>query len=147
MIRENSKTRKKMKTVGMQEYVNADTGELKQFKVESVEERDFNFYKVWMPAFITSLCAVSNQKAKVMCWIIDNINKENQLIYTQRVIASKTNSSLETVNSTIKELLKKDFMRKVGKCYMVNPNILFKGTMNVNARLRAVDEYLGAKRG
>ena len=118
-------TQRKTKVVGTQQYINADTGELQEMQVTTVEERDFNFHKVWMKNFINTLEIVGNQKTKLCFWIIDNLNKENQLCKTYRQIAKETNMSLDTVRVTMKLLLEADFLRRVNMgCYVVNPDIL-----------------------
>lgn len=41
-------TTKRVKVVGTEEYINTRTGELEQMQVTSIEDRDFNFTKMWM---------------------------------------------------------------------------------------------------
>lgn len=133
-------TQKKMKVVGTQQFINVATGEVEDFQVTSIEERDFNFHKVWMKNFINTLDLVGNQKTKLCFWIIDNLNKENQLCMTYRQISEKTNISLETVRITMKLLLEADFLRRVNTgCYVVNPDILFKGSRS--GRLNVLNTY------
>lgn len=136
-------TSKKVKVIGTQSYVNADTGELVEMQVTSVEERDFNFSKVWMRSFLTTLDLVGNAKTKTAYWIIDNLDRENQLTYTYRQIADAMGVSLDTVNATMKALLQADFLRRKNQgCYIVNPNVIFKGTrsgrMNVLTQFGAL---------
>lgn len=133
-------TMKKTKVKGLQTYVNANTGELIEMQVMSVEERDFNFSKVWMRSFLTTIEIVGNAKTKVAYWVIDHIDKENKLTYTYRQIAEETQMSLDTVTATMKALLGADFLRRKNQgCYIVNPNVLFKGTHN--ARLNVLTQY------
>lgn len=133
-------TQKKMKVVGTQQFINVATGEIEDFQVTSIEERDFNFHKVWMKNFINTLDLVGNQKTKLCFWIIDNLNKENQLCMTYRQISEKTNISLETVRITMKLLLEADFLRRVNTgCYVVNPDVLFKGSRS--GRLNVLNTY------
>lgn len=133
-------TQKKMKVVGTQQFINVQTGEVEDFQVTSIEERDFNFHKVWMKNFINTLDLVGNQKTKLCFWIIDNLDKENQLCMTYRQISEKTNISLETVRITMKLLLEADFLRKVNMgCYVVNPDILYKGSRS--GRLNVLNTY------
>ena len=133
-------TQKKMRVVGTQKFVNVQTGEVEDFQVTSVEERDFNFHKVWMKNFINTLEIVGNQKSKLCFWIIDNLNKENQLCMTYRQIAEKTKISLDTVRVTMKLLLEADFLRKVNMgCYVVNPDVVYKGTRT--GRLNVLNTY------
>lgn len=140
--KKQQQTTKKLKVVGRQTYINTATGELEDMEVSLMEDRDFNFHKVWMKNLIATLDIVSNQKTKICFWIIDNLNKENELPYTQRMIAEKTGTSLPTVNSTIKILQDADFLRKpAGKTvYMVNPNIIFKGTRNGRLAMATIYE-------
>ena len=98
-------TSKKVKVIGTQQYINANTGELEDFHVTSLQDRDFNFTKVWLNSILQTLDMLGNQKTKVAYHIIDNLNKENQYIGTQRQIAEKTGISLKTVSVTMKPIL------------------------------------------
>lgn len=124
-------TTKKVKFRTQETYVNIRTGELKEMNVMEVESRDFNFHKIWLHDVIGTLSNITNKKMKVAFWIVDNLNRENQLIGTYRQIADKTGVALETVRSTMQILLENDFMRKINSgAYMINPNLLYKGTKN-----------------
>lgn len=118
------------KVIGTQTYVNADTGEVREMQVvESTDQdKDFNFYKVFMKNLIAALGIISNKKSQVAYWCIDNLNSNNMLLYTYREIADKTGVSYQTVAVTIKALIEADFFRKLGKNLIVNPDIIFKGT-------------------
>ena len=72
-------TSKKVKVAGVQNYINADTGEIVPMAVNEIEERDFNFSKIWMHNFIATLDLVGNKKTKLSYWIIENLDKENKL--------------------------------------------------------------------
>lgn len=133
-------TSKKVKFVGTQSYINANTGEIIDMEVSQIEERDFNFSKVWMRNFIAALDIVGNKKTKLCYWIIENINKENMLIGTLRDISKRTNTSLETVRLTMDILLDADFLRRKSQgVYIVNPNIVFKGGRG--SRLNVLNQY------
>lgn len=133
-------TTKSVKIVGTQQYINANTGEIEDFQVTSVEERDFNFHKIWMKNFVTTLDIVGNQKTKLCFWIIDNLDKENKLCMTYRQIATETGMSLDTIRITMKMLIDADFIRKHNAgVYVVNPNILYKGSRT--ARLNVLNTY------
>lgn len=133
-------TTKKVKVTGTQQYINSVTGEIQDFLVTSVEERDFNFHKVWMRSFISTLDIIGNQKTKICYWVIEHMNKENQLPYTYRQIAEATGTSLETVRITMNRLLEVNFLkrRNIG-CYTINPDVVFKGTRN--GRMGVVTDY------
>lgn len=133
-------TGKKVKVIGTEEYINTNTGEIEEMQVTTIEERDFNFTKVWMKNLILTLDIVGNQKTKFCFWLIDNLNRDNQLIGTQRNMADKSGVSLQTVSITLKLLMDADFLRKKQSgVYIVNPSVIFKGTRS--ARLNILNQY------
>ena len=145
-------TTKKVKVVGKAEYTNNATGEIEVMDVISVEERDFNFHKLWLTHILQSIDLIGNQKTKLAFWIIDHLNKENQLIYTMRQIQKETEISLDTISATFKALEKSNFLKKKQNgVYVVNPDFIFKGTrgnrMSVLIQYRevAIEEQVKAK--
>ena len=111
-------------------------------QVIEIEERDFNFHKVWLQHILNSIDLIGNQKTKLAFWIIEHLNKENQLIMTQRKIADKTGMSLDTVRLTMKALMDSDFLIKINSgAYMVNPDVIFKG--GKTDRLNILIQYHG----
>lgn len=135
-------TSKKQKFVRSKTFVDAETGEAIPFMEVSVEDRDFNFHKVWLQHMINALDSVSNQKLRLAFWIIDNLNRDNQLVMTQRKIAEKSGISLDTVTRTIKILQEGEtpFLIKINSgAYQVNPNIVWKGSHN--SRMGIIYDY------
>jgi predicted transcriptional regulator len=133
-------TTKKVKVVGKQQYLNTNTGELEEFQVTDIEERDFNFSKVWIRNFVATLDIVGNQKTRLVYWIIDHLNRENQLIATNRQMVEQTNISLQTVSVTMKALQDANFLRRsMNGVYTINPDIVFKGSKT--ARLNILNRY------
>jgi len=135
-------TSKKQKIVGVEQFLNTETGELVPMQVVSVEDRDFNFHKVWMQHLIESIDSISNQKLRLAFWIIDHLNKENQLVMTQRRIAEESGMSLYTVTKTMTSLQEGDkpFLIKINSgAYQVNPDIIWKGSHN--NRMGVVFDY------
>lgn len=137
----------KTRVIGTQQYVNVNTGELREMQViESTEDnKDFNFHKLFMRDFIRAIDIVSNKKTKICYWIIDNINKDNQLLYSYRQISEITGISYSVVAKTVKALLDADFLRKHGKVLIVNPDIIFKGSAIRRANI--LHTYSQAERG
>lgn len=124
-------TTKKQKFVGFKELIDAETGEVIPVQLNEIEDRDFNFHKVWLRMFIEGLDGIANKKMKLAFWIIDHLNKENQLIYTFKRMAEETGLSENTVILTMKELQKGNppFLKKLQSgVYVVNPEILYKGS-------------------
>src|SRR5699024_8836524 len=97
-------TRKKVKFLGTKEYIDDSTGEKKTMQVTNIEEREATYHEIWHGQMLESLDMIGNQKIRVAMFIMENINKENELIMTYRVIAEKTNTSLHTVSETMKAL-------------------------------------------
>lgn len=144
-------TVKKQKFVGSKTLVDKETGEEYPVQMNVIEDRDFNFHKVWLQNLIMSMDSIANQKLKLAFWIIDNLNKENMLVMTQRKIAEKTGISLPTVSKTIKLLCEPDgdevipFLQKINSgAYRVNPNVLFKGSHS--NRMGVCFEYIETQR-
>lgn len=139
------KTSRKIKYVGKEQFINATTGEIEEMQITSIEDRDFNFTKIWMKNFIATMDIVGNQKTKFCYWLIDNLNRDNILIGTQRELAGKSGVSLQTVNVTMKLLMDADFLRKRSSgVYIVNPDIIFKGTRN--KRMNILNQYSNAQK-
>src|SRR5699024_5670408 len=117
-------------------FIDASTGEKETMQVTNIEERDANFHKIWLGHMLESLDMIGNQKIRVAMFIMENINKENELIMTYRVIAEKTNTSLQTVSETMKET---NLLSKIRNgYYRVKTDVIFKGGRNdrMNVLLR-----------
>ena len=132
-------TTKKVKYKGVQSFINATTGEVVDMYVTDIEDRDFNFGKIWMRNFIATLDLVGNQKTRLCLWLIDHLNRDNEIGMTYRQMSEETSISLGTVRDTMKILQDVDFLRKVGTVYRVNPDIYFKGTHA--ARMAVLQDY------
>lgn len=138
-------TRKKIKIIGTQEYINKDTGEINTMQVVSIEERDANFHKIWLEHIIHSLDIIGNKKVKFAFWLLDNMNSENQITMTIRQMAEKSNTSLDTVARTIKALMESDFLIRINiGVYQINPNVIFKG--GKENRLNILIQYRNNKK-
>lgn len=126
-------TTKKQKFVCSKEFVDTSTGEIIPMQMFQVEDRDFNFHKVWLKNLVMSLEGISSQRLKLAFWILDNLNSENQLVMTQRMIAEKSGMSLDTVRRTMRALQsgKPAFLQKINSgAYRVNPTVIWKGSYN-----------------
>src|SRR5699024_12629165 len=124
-------TRKKVKFLGTKEFIDASTGEKETMQVTNIEERDANFHKIWLGHMLESLDMIGNQKIRVAMFIMKNINKENELIMTYRVITEKNNTSLQTDSETMKSLKESNILSKIkNEYYREKPNIIFKKRRN-----------------
>ena len=126
------KTTKKQRFVGYKVLYD-ENGEAIPMQMNVLEDRDFNFHKVWLQHLVNSLDSISNQKLRLAFWVIDHLDKENKLTMTQRAIAEKSGMSLQTVSRTLKALQegKPAFLVKINSgAYRVNPDVLWKGSHN-----------------
>src|SRR5699024_11890708 len=132
-------TRNKAKIRGTKKVIDASRGEKGTMQVTNIEERDANFHKIWLGHMLESLGMIGNQKIRVAMFIMENINKENELIMTYGVIAEKTNTSLQTVSETMKALQESNKLSKIRNgYYRVNTDVIFKDGRNdrMNVLLR-----------
>lgn len=141
----NKNTSKKVKVIGNEKYINTSTGEVEDFQVMSIEERDFNFHKLWLNHIINSIELIGNQKTKLAFWIIDNLDKENKLTLTYRQISEKSGISYQTVSRTMNALIDSNFLKPINRgAYIINPDVIFKGTrcgrLNVLYKYHSIDE-------
>lgn len=135
-------TSKKQKFIGFKDLVDVTTGEHYPMQVSQIEDRDFNFHKVWLQHLVNSLDGISNQRLRLAFWIIDNLDQENKLVMTQRAIAEKSGMSLNTVIRTMKALQDGDppFLQKINSgAYRVNPDVIWKGSYST--RMGVIYEY------
>jgi DNA-binding transcriptional regulator YhcF (GntR family) len=133
-------TRKKVKVIGTETYINQKTGEIKNMQVIDIEERDANFHKLWLGHIIESLDLIGNKKLKVLTFIMNNLNSENLFLMTYREIEKKTGISRPTIVETFKALQEADFLKKIRSgTYAINPEVIFKG--GKDKRLNVLLQY------
>ena len=138
------KTRKKTKIIGQQKLFTAD-GEVIECQVVSIEDRDSNFHKIWLGHIIQSLDLIGNQKIRLANFVLQNLDKENKIVMTQRKIAEKSGISYKTVADTLKALQDANFLTRINMgAYQVNPDVLFKG--GTGDRMNVLLQYHQAKR-
>ena len=126
-------TLKKQKFVGTKTLVDPETGEAWASQINVLEDRAFNFHKVWLEHLVQALDDISNQRLRLAFWIIDHLDKENKLVMTQRAIAEKSGMGLATVTRTMRALQGGEvpFLQKINSgAYRVNPDVIFKGSFN-----------------
>lgn len=136
-------TRKKVRVIGTEQYVDKD-GEIRDFQVIDIEERDANFHKIWLGHIVQSLDIIGNQKTKLAFWLLDQMDRENKVCMTLRQMSDKSCISLETVRVTIKALIESNFLvRHNMGVYKINPDCIFAG--GKNARMDVLLKYHGSE--
>lgn len=126
-------TSKKQKFVRSRVLIDRETGEEIPMQEMQIEDRDFNFHKVWLEHLLSGFDCIANKKLKLALWIINNLDKENKLVMTQRRIADETRMSYKTVTDTMRALQRCDppFLVKINSgAYRVNPDVVWKGSHN-----------------
>ena len=74
-------TRKKVKVIGTKEYIDPQTGTIEPMQVISMEDRDFNFHKIWLQHVVQSFDLIGNQKTRLAFWLIAEMDSENKICY------------------------------------------------------------------
>lgn len=121
-------TKKKMKVVGKETYINRTTGEVQEMQVIKMEDRDFNFDKIWLVHILESLNLIGGQKMKVMTTLLKLKNRDNLIITTQKNLCQLAEVSRPIVSETIKLLIESNFLKKKQNgVYFINPDMLFNG--------------------
>lgn len=138
-------TRKAVKVVGTETYINRETGEIQEMQVVSIEERDANFHKIWLSHIIQAMDLIGNQKIKFAFWLLGQMNSENQIPMTLRQMAKKSGMSLDTVNRTVKALIESNLLVRYNiGVYQVNPDMIFKG--GKSSRMNIMLSYRDTKK-
>ncbi len=137
----------KTKIIGERTYIDTETGEEVSAAVTVSEDKDFNFKKIWISEFISRIEDMTNKKTDLAFWIVEHMDKENQLTYTYRQIVDeykKTTGNkicIATVTDTMRILLENDFLRRKNTgCYIINPDVIFNGKRY--KRLNIMNEYV-----
>jgi DNA-binding transcriptional regulator YhcF (GntR family) len=99
-------------------------------RVKNEQYTDNGWDKVWTAHIMTIVDEIGNQKMKVISWLIENRNPQNNLIIaTQKEIAKGADVSRKTVSTTLTALKGADIltMKKSGGVYRLNPDFIFYG--------------------
>jgi len=121
-------TRKPMRVSERKEFYDKETGETVSQYVFKLEDRDANFHKLWLWHIAAALDLIGNQKIRILSYILENTNRDNLFIDTQRSLAEKTDTSTKTVNITLKMLIDADILKiQQAGVYLINPDVIFKG--------------------
>ena len=114
----------KTKYMGSKELVDPKTGEVIQCDLiqQDVNGRR-NFYIAYMYNVLKLFDVLGGQKFKVVEFIINNMNSDNQVLMTAKELSDKSGISLSTVKRTIKLLEENNLLvRKIG-VIMLNPKL------------------------
>lgn len=114
------------KYYGTRKFQDLETGEIVEMdyaekKVSHIMPRGWR--RVYLENFMEIMTGLYSQgkKIKVLEFLLENLNSENQFTQTQSYVAKHTKISVAIVNQTFQFLVENDFMRKDGTAYVVNP--------------------------
>lgn len=131
---------RKTRIVGTQEMMNVTTGEIIDCNVVTVEERDFNFQKLWMGHILEAIDEIGNAKMKVLMYLINKREKANNMLAkTIKEIAKETGISEKTIIETLKILEQHKIIKRKTGVVILNPDVIFKG--GPNKRLNVLLQY------
>ncbi len=145
MKQPNQSTSKKIRVIGTKQFVDCETGEIKEMNVISQEDQDFNFEKFWISQIMFAIDEFGSKKLQLLMHLLKTRDKgNNTVLKTVREIAAETGISKETVNATLQILeTNKIIRRKIGVIF-INPDVIFKGghnkRMNVLIQYREVSQ-------
>lgn len=109
-------------------------------QVISIDEKDVNFYKIWLGHIVQSLELIGNQKIKVVSFLLENMDYENKICMTLRQMSVKSKISIDTISKTVNALKKANFIKAINVgAYQINPDTIFKGSKN--KRLNVLYQY------
>lgn len=115
--------------------VDLDTGEeFESYAIVKEYNGDTGFKKVFLGEVLSIIDEVSNAKMKFLIWLIDNVDKKNQIIGTYEQLSKVSGISRETISRLIPILLKANVIKRISpSVYMLSPDI----ATNLGSRKRA----------
>ena len=124
----NSVKHKKIEVEGIQYKTNPKFGNKEPAFVMNVSDKTFDPRKFFISQWLI-IMGIPRKRSKLVFWIMDNIDSNNKLSYTQEEIARKAEVSLKTVYITLSLLQEHNVLIKErnGR-YRINPNFIFKGS-------------------
>ncbi len=131
--RSKVKTKKEKEIVHYERWINADTGEEREFAVvEKPIYRNTHFYLTFLPDLLQASREFGKGKKKVLLYILNSIDSRTHLfIGKYRDIAEFTKTSQRTISETIAYLVEIDFLRrKAQSVYVVSPRYISRGEAN-----------------
>lgn len=128
--KKTGRTQKEKEIVRYERWINADTGEEREFAVvEKPIYKNTHFYLTFLPDLLQASREFGKGKKKVLLYILNSIDTHTHLfIGKYRDIADFTKTSQRTISETIAYLVDIDFLRKKAQSvYVVSPRYISRG--------------------
>lgn len=138
-------TTRRSRIIGKEEYIRASTGAVEEFQVVSIEEKDFNFQKIWLAHVLDAINEIGNRKIELLMYLLEQKDYNNKVTLTVREISDETGVSSRTIIRTLKALEEHDIIQRKTGVIQFNPSVIFKG--NYNQRMGVLIQYNKLKQG
>lgn len=90
---------------------------------------DRNFVRVWPVSFSNAISGLGEGQFRFVLYLIRKCTKNNMINDSIEGLISKSGVSRDTVRSTLRNLVKNDFLRRIKpRCLMINPEVVFAGS-------------------
>lgn len=115
-----------VKYVGKREFTdefgNTITMDMIQKKYDGIDKKGWR--RVVLSDMLEVLEQIGNKKIKVLEYLIDNMNGNNEIHLSQREIVENTGISIQTVNTTLQALVDTNLIKKIKHKYVLNTQIV-----------------------
>lgn len=126
------------KLVGYKNFIDEETGEIEQFRLESQAPSYSSFHVLFLKQFCQVLKSLDCVPALVLSFFLENMGADMVVVGSEVEIAKKLELSRASVRSAIRNLLDSGFLVKEKKAvFLINPMILVKGKQERQAKLWA----------
>lgn len=133
-------TSKLQKVVKEKRFIDVETGVEEMVPVISMENKDYNFQKIFLGHILDAIDSIGNQKIKVLMWMIENRDSENRVVGTHRSLAENIGCAKQTVTSVMGSLMEHGVIKQVSSgIYQLNPAAIWKGSHG--KRMRVMLDY------
>lgn len=133
---------------GHRKLIDADTGEIIQTQVvERSIAGDVGFHKVWLHHILELVEEVGNAKMRVLLWLLECADSQNQVQATVREIAKGAGVGVATVERLMRALINADVIARPHRYgpWRLNPDVIFKGSHH--QRMNVLIKYRDEKQG
>lgn len=131
---------------GERRLIDAETGEITLAQVVTKTVGDAGFHKIWLHEILELVDEVGNAKMKVLMWLLNNADAQNQIFATKEEIAKATGTSRATITRLLAALRDANVIAETRRSlWRLNPSVIFKG--DHNKRMSVLVKYQDEKQG
>lgn len=134
------------KFVGARRFIDSETGEIFDAQMVIKGASDSGFKKIWLGHILELVEEIGNAKMRVLMWLLDRADGQNQVLATYDEIAKETGVSRATVARLLVSLQDANVIQQTRRSlWRINPEVVFKGghTRRMNVLISYRDERQG----